>query len=244
MQEFIDIFAQMGVASIILLVFGALLLVAECLTPGFNVAGFSGMICLCLGIVARIVEGATLTQTLLLILIVAIVVGVLFGLFIKSAKSGVLSKTSIIETGTAVPQNYGEPVNKYLLGKTGVAKTFCKPVGKVVIDEQVYEAITSYGYIEAGKTVVVEKVDHDYLYIRQIEEKSLAKDNDVVVVSENQINVDDIILQNQKATDDLQKQNETMKEMTGIDDSKKEFKTVKEQKTTKTTAKNAKKAEN
>ena len=177
MQEFINIFVEMGWASGILLIIGAILLIAECLTPGFNVAGFFFFFCLFLGIIARIAEGASLTQTLLLILIVAIVIGVLFGLFIKSAKSGALSRTPIIETGTAVPEDYGELKNKFLLGKMGITKTFCKPVGKIIIDNQVYEAITSYGYIDANKSVVVEKVDHDYLYIRQIEDKTELEQN-------------------------------------------------------------------
>ena len=169
MQEFINIFAEMGWASAILLIFGALLLIAEALTPGFNVAGISGLICLVLGIVARVVEGATLTQTLLLILLVTIIVCVLFVLFVRSAKSGMISKTSIIETGTAIPKEYGEIRNKELLGKIGVTKTLCKPVGKVVIGDRIFDAITSYGYIEADEQVIVEKVDHDYLYIKQLD---------------------------------------------------------------------------
>lgn len=171
MQEFIDIFAEMGWASAILLVIGALLLIAEALTPGFNVAGVSGLICLVLGVIARVAEGASLTQTLLLILLVTIVVIVLFVLFVKSAKSGVLSKTSIIETGTAIPVDYGKVVvNANLKDKIGVTKTLCRPVGKVMIDNVVYDAITAYGYIEANKKVVVEKVGHDYLYLKEIKE--------------------------------------------------------------------------
>lgn len=170
MQEFINIFAEMGWASAVLLVLGLLLFIAECFTSGFGVAGITGIICLVLGVVARIIEGATLVQTLLLLILIVVIVCVLFMLFIRSAQKGLLSKTAIIENGTAISSGYGEVANKELLNKVGLTKSICRPTGKVEIDGNIYDAITNGGYIESGKCVQVAKVEIDYLYIKEIEE--------------------------------------------------------------------------
>lgn len=167
MQEFINLFAEMGWVSGILLVAGALLIFAECLTPGFGVAGIVGILCLVLGVIARAVEGATLTQTLLLLILVLVAMCVLFIIFAKSAKSGFLSKTPIIESGTAIPVNYGENTNANLLNKIGTTKTICRPAGKVEIGGRIYEAMTDGHFIEANKNVRVIKVEIDYLYIKE-----------------------------------------------------------------------------
>ena len=167
MQEFINLFAEMGWVSGILLVAGALLVIAECLTPGFGVAGIVGILCLVLGVIARAVEGATLTQTLLLLILVLVAICVLFIVFAKSAKNGLLSKTPIIEGGTAIPKNYGENVNANLLNKIGLTKTICRPAGKVEIGGKIYEAMTDGLFIEANKNVRVVKVEIDYLYIKE-----------------------------------------------------------------------------
>ncbi|MGN1227457.1 MAG: NfeD family protein [Christensenellales bacterium] len=168
MQEFINIFAQMGWLSATLLIVGALLFIAECLTPGFGVAGITGVICLILGVVARVVEGATLVQTLLLLILIIVVVCALFAVFVHSAKKGLLSKTSIIENGTVISNDYGKVSNLDLVGKEGVTSTICKPSGKVEIDGKTYDAITNGSFIDVGKKVVVDKVEIDYLYIKEI----------------------------------------------------------------------------
>lgn len=167
MQEFINLFAEMGWVSGILLVAGALLVIAECLTPGFGVAGTVGILCLILGVIARAVEGATLTQTLLLLILVLVAICVLFIVFVKSAKNGFLSRTPIIEGGTAIPTNYGENVNVNLLNKVGLTKTICRPAGKVEIGGKIYDAMTDGHFIEANKNVRVVKVEIDYLYIKE-----------------------------------------------------------------------------
>lgn len=167
MQEFIDLFAEMGWVSGILLIAGALLVIAECLTPGFGVAGIVGILCLALGVIARAVEGATLTQTLLLLILVLVAICVLFIVFAKSAKNGFLSKTPIIEGGTAIPTKLKENENIRLLNKVGTTKTICRPAGKVEICEKIYDAMTDGQFIEANKNVRVVKVESDYIYIKE-----------------------------------------------------------------------------
>lgn len=176
MQEFNDIFAEMGWVSSILLILGALLFMVECLTPGFGVAGISGIICLICGVIARAVEGASLTQVLLLLILILLSACVLFLFFVHSAKNGFISRTAIIESGKVLPDGYGEIKNKDLLNKQGITKTICKPGGKVEIEGKIYEAITNGNFIDINKKVVVCKVEFDYIYI-----KELPSQNEVVM---------------------------------------------------------------
>jgi membrane-bound serine protease (ClpP class) len=52
-----------------------------------------------------------------------------------------------------------------LKGKTGTAQTVLRPGGKVLIDGEVYDAITLSGFIDRGEEIVVEKVGTAQLYV-------------------------------------------------------------------------------
>ena len=51
---------------------------------------------------------------------------------------------------------------------TGCGGSDKKPSGKVEIDGKTYDAITNGSFIDAGKKVVVDKVEIEYLYIKEI----------------------------------------------------------------------------
>lgn len=55
---------------------------------------------------------------------------------------------------------------KQLLGKTGVAMTSLMPSGKIEIDHQIYDAISSAGFIEAGTQIEVTEIDELRIIVR------------------------------------------------------------------------------
>jgi len=55
-----------------------------------------------------------------------------------------------------------------LTGKTGIAYTILRPAGKVMIDNEVYDAKALTGYIEKGEKIVVAKYDMAQLYVKKI----------------------------------------------------------------------------
>lgn len=168
MQEFLNIFAEIGWVSGTLLIVGLVLFIAECLTPGFGVAGISGLVCLIFGVVARAFEGASLMQILWLSIITIVLICGLFLLFVRSAQKGLISKTSIIEKGTALPTTLKESDLVKYLNKEGVTRSICRPIGKVEIDGNIIDAMTCGNFIDNNVKVVVMKAEYDYVYIQDV----------------------------------------------------------------------------
>ncbi len=52
-----------------------------------------------------------------------------------------------------------------LIGKTGIAATVLRPSGRVIIDGEFYDAVSSYGMIEKGEEVVVRRYESFQLYV-------------------------------------------------------------------------------
>ena len=55
-----------------------------------------------------------------------------------------------------------------LIGHTGVAGTILRPSGKVIIDNEYYDAVAMYGYIDKGSPIKVVKYEQAQLYVIQI----------------------------------------------------------------------------
>ena len=55
-----------------------------------------------------------------------------------------------------------------LKGKTGVAQTVLRPSGKVLIENEIYDAVALTGYIEKGDKVLVTKVEATQLYVEKV----------------------------------------------------------------------------
>lgn len=56
-----------------------------------------------------------------------------------------------------------------VIGKVGIAETDLRPAGKIVVDNEIYDAVTLLGdYIDKGTAVVVKKYQSGQLYIERI----------------------------------------------------------------------------
>jgi membrane-bound serine protease (ClpP class) len=54
-----------------------------------------------------------------------------------------------------------------LVGKTGKAMTVLRPSGKVIIDNEVYDAVSNQGFINSGTTVTVVKFENMQIYVEK-----------------------------------------------------------------------------
>ena len=52
-----------------------------------------------------------------------------------------------------------------LIGETGYAESVLRPSGKVVIDGEIYDAVSEYGYINKDEKVKVLRYLHGQLYV-------------------------------------------------------------------------------
>lgn len=168
-NDFVLLFTDMGVISLILLICGIILMAIEVCVPGFGVFGALGIASLFGAVVARAVEGANITQICIMIILCLGVVGLGLLLITFSMKRGLLSKTGLVETGQAVKPNYQSP-KKSLIGKVGRTTCACRPAGSVEIEGKIYDC-EAERYIASNKQVKVLQIKNEIILIKEIEEK-------------------------------------------------------------------------
>ena len=171
-SEFINLFTQMHWAVILLLTLGLVLCIIEAAIPGFGIFGILGILCEVSAIIVHAVLSKSIAQVFFLMLITLIVVGVLFLLFIHSAKSGLLAKSAIVENKSSIPNDFKQKAEeelKPLIGKEGLALTECRPVGKIRIGQNTYEAQSKSTIIQKGEVVKVVAIEDARIMIDKIQ---------------------------------------------------------------------------
>ena len=167
------LFADSGLVAGICLFVGLIFCAIECFIPGFGFFGISGGVLIVFGIVYRMVMGGTWWHFFYMCGIALIVLALVVFIAIRSARFGFLSKTPIVDNSTALPKDFADNDKNYgyLLNKTGVTVTVCKPVGKIKIDDQLYQAISNGDYLEKDSKIIVVDVDGDTIVIKKLEEE-------------------------------------------------------------------------
>ena len=167
--EFIAIFSQMGLVSIITLVVGVALLVAEMFLPSFGVCSILGVISMIVGVIFRIVDGASFFQAAILVVIVLLIIIGAVILIIKLSDKG-KTKTPLFQSSTAIPTDYGQKDYVKLVGKKGTITSQCKPVGKAEIEGKTYEVMAKDGFLIQGEQIVVNEVSGDEIFVTKVQE--------------------------------------------------------------------------
>ncbi len=169
--EFTGLFANMHVAVTLLLALGIILCIVEAVVPGFGVFGIMGILCEIAGIVVHAVISGSVVQVFLLIVILLLITSLLFLLFIRSAKYGLLAKSAIVENKPSIPNDYklkAENELKPLIGQEGLTLTECRPVGKIRIGQNTYEAQSKSSIIEKGNVIKVVAIEDARIIIDKI----------------------------------------------------------------------------
>lgn len=170
-SEFINLFTQMHWPVVVLLCVGVVLCIIEAAVPGFGIFGILGILCEVAGIVVHAVISGSVAQVFFLVLLVMLVVGLLFLIFIHSAKHGLLAKSALVENKPAIPKDYKEKAEKELLpliGQEGLAITECKPVGQIRIGKETYEAQAKGLLIKKGEVIRVVAIEDARIMIDKI----------------------------------------------------------------------------
>lgn len=166
---FAAIFTEMSWIVILLLSLALVFGVTESLTPGFGVCG---TIAILLAIASLVLEGVftgSIFAVLLILVIVIILAIILFSVFVYMAKRGPLKRTPIIESRSAIPEDYGKDDEKRLLvGKVGIVVSECKPVGKAEFDGKTFTIISKNKNVQVGKFVVVEEIKDSFIFVKEL----------------------------------------------------------------------------
>lgn len=167
--------------EVILFMVGIVLLGVEIFVlPGFGVAGISGIAFIISSLVLSLVgnvgfdfEMTMPTQIInaFLTVILATVGGFFGSIYLarRFATSGMMSSIVLADVQNRSEGFVGVGTKEMeLVGKQGVAHTILRPSGKVLIDDDIYDATALTGYIEKGEAIQVVKYETAQLFVRKV----------------------------------------------------------------------------
>ncbi len=153
--------------EIIAFFMGAILIALEIFViPGFGIAGVSGIVITIMALVLIMINNDAfdfefVRMNDILISLAAAMGGLMGGiilLFVGSAKLADTKFYKRIALTTTQQSNQGYTSNfvrESMKGKRGIAQTVLRPSGKVMIDDNLFDAFTMGDYVEKGVTIEV-----------------------------------------------------------------------------------------
>lgn len=170
--------------EIILFFIGLVLIAVEIFAiPGFGVAGISGIALIIAGLTLSMVDNIVFEFNFLaafqammkslFVVLTSMLIAFFLSLFIS--RKVFTSQKTFAHWALDSVQEKGQGfigVDKTHLsitvGKTGLATTLLRPSGKVIIDDEVYDAKSEYGFIDKGSQVKVIREEAGQLYVVKI----------------------------------------------------------------------------
>ncbi len=164
--------------EILLFVIGLILIALEIFViPGFGVTGILGITFSVTGLVLAMinnidfdfgpVEVPDVSRSLLTVGSgVVLGFGLLLYLSSRIGEKGPLRKIALvtdIDSTIATENNLD-----FLIGKEGVAETVLRLSGKVIIDDEIYDAVSEMNFIQSGEKVRVTRVEAAQIYVEKI----------------------------------------------------------------------------
>ena len=159
---------QAGWFHVICFVLGFILLIAEVFIPGFGLPGIAGIIFLLLGL--------TLAQGELIdgLFSISVAATLAFMVGIALTKIGYRSRfinRVVLEAALNAEEGVQSGLDfDFLKGKEGQALSALRPSGKIVIDGEVYDAVSPGNFIEKGSLIIVRQVNGSKLTVQTVEE--------------------------------------------------------------------------
>ncbi len=165
--------------EVILFVIGIVLVLLEIFViPGVGIAGVLGTILIIVGLTLSLIHNVeydfapvktSSINKAFLTVISGVVLGFILTLYISSkiGKNGLFRKLAL-NTKLEKEKGYVSNPKEFskLIGKKGLAHTDLRPSGKVMIDNEVYDAVSANGlYIEKGSSITVKRHETGQIYV-------------------------------------------------------------------------------
>ena len=170
--------------ELIIFIIGLILLIVEIFAiPGFGVAGISGIILMVAGLTLAMVDNVVFDFNFsvalaavvksFFIVAVSVFLGLVMSLWLGSKLFTSKKTFAGLSLDRDLKSEEGfigvETKPRELIGKTGVADSVLRPAGKVIIDDEIYDAKSEYGFISKGEKVKVVKYEAGQLYVEKID---------------------------------------------------------------------------
>ena len=169
--EFVNLFTQMHWVVAVLIIAGFVFCLVEAAVPGFGLFGILGLTAEIAGVITHAFISGSVAQVFCLLILVSFAIVILFLLFIRSAKCGLLAKSALVENKSSIPNDYKEKAEnelKPLIGMEGLTLTECHPVGKIRIGQNTYEAQSKSSIIQKGEVIKVVAIEDARIMIDKI----------------------------------------------------------------------------
>jgi len=169
--------------EILLFIAGLVLLALEIFViPGFGVTGISGIALIIMGLTLSMVDNVSfkfdrehispIMQSLFLVVISALFSAVMSIYLSSKLLTSVRSpfRKLVLSSTEQVGEGYisVEPEYANRIGEKGTTLTMLRPVGKISIGNQVYDAKCDIGFIEKGKEIIVTGYDAGQLCVKKL----------------------------------------------------------------------------
>jgi membrane-bound serine protease (ClpP class) len=154
--------------EIAIFIAGIILLIIEIFViPGFGVAGIAGIIAMITGLSLSIADEFVfdfefggfnrLIQAFATVIFSSLLSFVLLLLFARKAFDIPFLSRFVLSSSQETSNGYSSVDShlKELIGKEGVAQTVLRPAGKIIVDNEQYDARSEIGFIEKGEKVKV-----------------------------------------------------------------------------------------
>lgn len=158
-----------GYESLLLLIIGLALVVAEFFVPG-GIVGILGGVLI---ILSLLLAGANIMQMIIAILIALVIaiIGMVILMKFFGKKLHVLNRLVLMDA-TTTEEGYVSNVNRTeLLGKVGTTLTPLRPSGTMVLGSERIDVVSEGGYVDANKHVEIIKVEGSRIVVRQTEKE-------------------------------------------------------------------------
>ena len=168
--------------EIVLFLVGVVLIVVEIfVTPGFGVLGIIGIIAVFSALILTLIFNIGFDFSFappkaighnMLLVLTSTSVGLLASIWLGQKLITTNTRFGTLSLRTELNQNEGFVAADMkltgLIGKTGITLTFMRPVGKIEIEGEVYDATSVNGLIDKGETVVVIRFENAQLLVDKI----------------------------------------------------------------------------
>ncbi|GAO31339.1 NfeD family protein [Geofilum rubicundum] len=173
--------------EIIIFVIGIALIAAEVfIIPGFGIAGISGVILTVTGLTLSLLDNVVFDfqgvdtsdfMQALLVVMGGLFGGVIITIYLSykliGSSTGPLSRLSL-NTSQDLDKGYlsVDVATKTMVGKSGISATVLRPSGRVIVEDEIYDARALEGYIEKDEPVKVISYSSGQLNVRKIKKET------------------------------------------------------------------------
>ncbi|MBQ6594610.1 MAG: hypothetical protein IJH78_02995 [Clostridia bacterium] len=153
------------IPALLLMIAGYVLIVVEMYIPGFGLPGISGIVLAAIGIVTMRPTGA---QTLILVVIMLILLGIALATAMHSIRKGRLNRTSLVlHDAVTEPTGAQEAARMPAPGDEGLTQTALRPAGIVRFGQDKVNAQSEGEFIAADTPVCVLRIEGTHAIVRR-----------------------------------------------------------------------------